>query len=687
MRGAVNSRSAWRWVVFCSATICGHGSILAQSTDGDRPSGGGRNYFRLDELSAYLELESDYDHSRVRGDRRDPFRRGFTQENRDLRVEEKFGLRIDGSLLDPGLISFSGDFSFGLVQQRFHESTRLGSDSDKDNGTLLEYDLRANLFQGKAISGSVYGLRRDDRIARRFQPTLNEERTGFGTSWFFAHDRFPMELTYDYLETDRDGNRDSRDDEHYTESTLHYGAEWIISETHRAKLSYEHAETKQEFQGIALPFETTRDLFTIEHDLTFGGRRQHSLRTLIHWQEESGDFARDFFEVGPQLTLQHTDNLQTLYKYQFNRERFEGLDIETHRSDFQLVHQLYSNLTTTVDFFGLHEDVEDDVKTTQYGASVDWQYNRRNPYGHLYANLALAYDSERARGDDGTRVVLDEAATFRDPVSILLRNRNVIPGSIVVTDSSGRRRLIAGLDFVVTRTGNATRLVRILTGRIADGDTVLIDYRYRTPTTGEIDTVRVDFSVEQQFKSGVTPYYRFSHRNQEDEFSTGFARFADRTNHHRLGVKYEANRYTLGTEYEVFDDSIEPYDAFHGDGLWHIVRASEHTVDASARFSRFFFEGGFDRRNVNMLDVELDHRWRLGDRLATFERLTFRWEDDSVDGMTKAWDATAGVDYTIGAFTAEVSVEYDRLDLPDSIEDDVGIYVRVRRDIPNVLAK
>jgi hypothetical protein len=624
-------------------------------------------------------------------------RRDDRQVNEDWGFEERVGLSLDGSVVDPGIMSYTGEVSFALTQDRFKERSRFLNVTDRDHGTLLEYDLRANLLTGRIISGSVYGLRREDRINRRFQPTLDEDRTGFGTSWYFAHDRLPMELTYDYLETDRTGNRDAFDNEHFTESTLHYGVEWLITDRHQLRLDFEHAETKQEYQGLDVPFDTTRDLFTIEDEITFGSSGQHALRTLVHWQEESGDFARDFFEIGPQLTLQHTKDLQTLYKYQFNQERYEGLDIETHRADWQLVHQLYRNLTTTVDVFGLYEDVNEDVDTTQYGASVDWQYNRKNPLGRLYTNLALAYDTEHLKGNDGPRLVLDESAQFRDPLPVLLRNRNVILSSIVVTDATNRRIFLPGVDYWVVQTRDVTRLTRVWTGRIANGATVLIDYRYEVPGRGQLDTMRVDFGVEQRFMgleggwkclNGLTPYYRFAQRHQEDDYSSRFVSFtADRTDHHRFGARYEQSKYTLGAEFEVFDDTIEPYDAFHLDGLWHIVTTPEHSVDASSRLSRFFFEGGFDDRNVNMLDVELDHRWRLDETVSTFERLTYRWEDDSVDGITQGWDATAGVEYTVGDLTAQVSVEYDRLDLPDSTEDDVGVWLRIRRDIPNLLGR
>ncbi len=643
--------------------------------------------FTLHQLDAYLEIKGDYRYDRVDTEGRRGGERDRSQTNREWGFEERLGLTLGGTIIDPSFITFSGDLSFALTQDHFVEfGDAFETRRDTDNGVLTQYDLRMNFLTGKKVSGSVYGVRRDDRISRRFQPTLDERRTGFGTSWTLADDTFPMELSYDFLRTDRTGNRDQRDDEEFTESTLHYGLSWLISDRHRVKFSFEHSETEQEFQGLADRFETTRDLFIIEHELEFGDEGQHNLRTLLHWQEESGDFARDHFEIGPQLTLKHSDSLQTMYKYQFNRERYAGLDIETQRADFQLIHQVYSNLTTTLDLFGLYEDIEDDINTTQWGASVDWQYNRKNRLGHLYANLALAYDTERVSGDNGLRLGLDEAHTFRDPVVVTLRNRNVVLFSVVVTDASNRRVYQPGVDYIASRRGSTMTIRRFRGGRIADGDTILVDYEYETPTDGQLDTIRVDFSLEQRFSNGLTPYYRLSYRNQDDEESVGFARRADRTDHHRVGLSYETERFTLGAEYEVFDDFVDPYDAFHFSGLVHLIQGSDHTLDASARLSRLYFEGGVDDRNVTLLDVELDHRLRLSESLSTTERLAYRIEEDSIDGATQGWDVVVGLEYAVGDLFGELTMEYDRLDLPHSNDEDFGVYFRLRREFGNVLA-
>ncbi|MCH7883718.1 MAG: hypothetical protein IIC01_00585 [Planctomycetes bacterium] len=689
MRGAVLPPILNAWVflrsMMCVVAFATSHAAAADDRKDQQPQPG---FLSLHQLDPYLEIKADYRYNRVESDARRRFERGRSQTNREWSFEERVGLTLGGTVFDPGFLTFGGDLSFAPTQTRFDEFGGLfATRRDTDHGYLLRYDLRANFLTGKKLSGSVYGLRQDDRINRRFQPTLDERRTGFGTSWTLADPEFPMELSYDQLETDRTGNRDKRDDERFTESTLHYGVRWLIDDHERLKVSLDHSDIEQEFQGRRRRFETIRDLLILEHELEFGEEYQHSFRTLVHWQEESGDFARDLFQIGPQLTLKHSDSLQTLYKVQFNRERYAGLDIETHRADFQLIHQVYSNLTTTLDLFGLFEDIEDDINTTQWGASVDWQYNRKNRFGHLYANLALAYDTEEISGDNGRRLALDEAHTFRDPVAVTLRHRNVVAIGIVVTDASNRRIFQAGIDYLVFRQRNVTRIKRIRNGRIADGDTILVDYQYKTPADGKLDTIRTDFSLEQRFSNGLTPYYRLAYRNQEDEVSSGFARRADRTDHHRVGVTYERKRYSINTEFEIFDDRVEPYDAFHVKGRVHWLQTSDHTLDTSVGFSRFLFEGRLDDRNVTMIDVAVDHRWRLSESLSTVERLGYRHEEDSIDGATQGWDVTVGFQYAVGDLWGELTLEYDRLDLPRSDDENFGVYFRLRRDINHVLAR
>ena len=89
--------------------------------------------------------------------------------------------------------------------------------------------------------------------------------------------------------------------------------------------------------------------------------------------------------------------------------------------------------------------------------------------------------------------------------------------------------------------------------------------------------------------------------------------------------------------------------------------------------------------------VELDHPALLKE-LADHTGVTVKgnrvcYDPALVEAAAEAVrEAVAGVDYVIGDLSAQLTFEYDRLNLPQSEEDDFGVYLRIRRDIPNVLA-
>ena len=65
----------------------------------------------------------------------------------------------------------------------------------------------------------------------------------------------------------------------------------------------------------------------------------------------------------------------------------------------------------------------------------------------------------------------------------------------------------------------------------------------------------------------------------------------------------------------------------------------------------------------------------------------YRLEEDSADGSTQGWDVSIGMRYAVGDLTGEFTLEYDRLDLPGSDDEDFGAFFRLRREFSNVLAR
>jgi hypothetical protein len=430
-----------------------------------------------------------------------------------------------------------------------------------------------------------------------------------------------------------------------------------------------------------------RDEFRLDHDLRFGDDEQHSLSSFLRYNQESGTLARDEFVANTRLAFKLDDAWRTAFRYGFYRFDQQAIRVDSHQFDWQLFYNPNERWRFTFDGFYINEAVDQDVDTDQYGAQVDVGFNQPNDWGSLNVNLALAWDTQDISGDVGRRVIRDEAHVLEDARPVFLRERNVVAASILAHNATRTRIYVVGVDYRVVALADRVYVQRLPGGRIRFGETVYFDYRFEVPTQGEIDTYRLDLLVEHPFDCGLTPYYYFEGRRQTVDSQRGVVLRRDNQNRHRLGVRYRRPRWSVSGEFEIFDDSIEPYDAFHLLGNVSLLRDLDHTLDVRGELSHYRFEGGFDAREVWWLDLGLQDRWQIDPHLSLDSRLAYRREDDSADGITDAVDAEVAVAYRRNYLSFEFAVEYDLLSIARNRDETYGMFFRVRRDLSHLLAR
>ncbi|MBN2563195.1 MAG: hypothetical protein JXQ75_19910 [Phycisphaerae bacterium] len=642
----------------------------------------------LDYAAAYLEFESGYQDRRVKySSKPRTGKRSLLQKNHELEFREKLGLNLAGDVFDPNLIDWRADLALGLTQTDYRESVFGRKHGDYDNGFLGDYDVSLDILKAKPLSMNVYARRTDDRISRQFLPALDEETTETGFTALALTGPVTTEFGFSFRDVDRTGNRLDEDDEQLRQVKFWLDSRWEISDHHRLRFSYDHTHDEYTYQGSTYDFDTQRDDFRLEHELDFGESKQHRLDTFFHFSTEKGDLARDELQLVPRLTVKHSDKLKTIYRYGFYRFDQDDIRVNQHKFDAQALYQPDKHWRISLDGFGLCERADDDVETCELGGGLDVGYTRPTSLGEFNANVAFAYDRSRTSGDAGMRVVRGETHVLGGVSPVFLTNRHPVAGSIVVHNGTRTRIYVPGIDYYIVPLGHRIQLGRIPTGRIANGDVVYVDYRYEVPVGSTVDTYRSDLLVEHRFDMGLTPYYSLESRCQHVDAAQDMFLARDNTNRHRLGLKYDRERWSVGTEYEVFDDTVEPYDAYHLTGRVSLIRTVPHNLDATMELSRYYFEGGecgLPGKNVWWLDVDVTDRMQLNRYLSATAGTAYRWEDDSVDGTTHGVDARVGLEYRRGELTVELTAEYDLLSLADSREDGLGVWLRIRRDLSNL---
>lgn len=664
----------------------------------------------LNVAEAYLGFETDYNYERVSY----LTRPRSEYKNRSLELAETLGVTLAGDVIDPNLIDWRASVEGGPLQSNYGEVLNRFDHEDRETGFLLRYDVAVDALKNKPVSLHAYARQFDGRLPRQFLPSLHEYVTEAGASVLVQTGILTSEAGFAYRDTRQHGNREQDDDETLTTHRYYLTNELRFSDTHEFRLAFEHERETNEYQGGTYAYDTDRNEVRAEHELAFGPASKHRLDTVLRWDADRGDLARNEVNITPRLTLQHSDKLQTIYRYSFYRFEQDALEVEQHNVDAQAVYRPTDRLRFTLDGFALYEKADDGIRTHDYGGELDAAYNRPTPWGKLFANLAFAYDAAQTSGEAGRRLVRAEAHALSTLKPAILRERGVIRQSILAFNAERTRLYVAGVDYTVTMVGRRAVIHRLPFGRIGENDVVYFDYQYDVPLHAEIDTYRTDFLLEHEFPFGLTPYYSLESRCQDVSGSIGYPVERANQNRHRLGARYVRERWSVTNELEVFDDFVEPYRAWHLTGQAQVLRGAAHSLDGHFELSRYCFWGareadrttnaGFwgdpatwlaargngwresSARQVWWFDIGVKDTIQINRFLSVNGGITYHFDNDPIPGKTNGVDAECGLKYIRGLLTVELTVEYDLLNIGPTREEGVGVWLNIRRDLGDLLA-
>lgn len=643
--------------------------------------------FRLDELNFQLGFESNWQQRQVIQNRPGPGPRRYHQTDKYREFIEYAGADGRGAIGGDRFLQYQFDVEWGLTQEAYDEVVPGRDQHERPDGHLLRYDVRAQFLPAGKLSGNLLASQLDDRVPRPFLPSMDRHRERYGVELNFNDAVLPMRLTYydEYEELLADAGS-PLDNERISNNTFEYEATWQPSEQHQLRLNYSYSDEKDQYSGTAGQVVTQRNYLTLDHTLQFGKENRNRLETLLRLQDEDGDLAQDQYEASPQLRLQHTDKLSTTYKFQFLRQSYAGDSYDLYRGDTGLNYQINDDWAAALGVYGLTQDFDRTGDLNEWGGNGNLSFSRENSLGRLSSYLNYTHTHQRVNYNTADGVVLSEAVTFRDPLPAYLQQQYVRPFNIVVTDAARTRTYLAGRDYLIQQYGPYTALVRVQTGQIVNGQTVLVTYTYQAATGRELGSDRIDFRIQQDFKNGWTPYYATSLQHQSID-RTRFVTYEPRDiNRQRVGLRYRQKKWSAGGEYEYNDDSIDPYQAVRGDVDVTLLDRAPHTLTANASpgFYHFFGENEDDlpARQTLLLDMGVTYRCLLSADLDAAATALYRFENDSIEGETNGVDLTAGVNWKIGEFSAAFEIEYDLLDLPGSSDGSFGAWIRVRRNFP-----
>lgn len=592
--------------------------------------------------------------------------------HRKVRFEEKVGLRNRSFILDPRFVTLDSGFTVGFFQDRLSVD---GEESPTD-GRLLGYDLTATVLPEKPYTLTLFANRGESSISREFAGISDILTENWGGALALKRIFLPSTLGYrrERLEEEsRFGGFVGRREEVRNVFTYDGRRTW---ETNDLSLRYEFTDV----DDLVLPeFSYQTHTAGLHHRLDFGEAVPKTFASSLRYFTRTGRFDFSSLGIDEDLRIRHSENLSTGYHYSFSHFTTEDGETTTHTGILSLGHQLYESLTTDLSVTGAFSTFPTGQEWI-YGGRADLAYRKRILWGgRLLAGLGGSYEVQDDRFEEREAFISRERHVARIGAPFRLDRSRVIAGSIVVTDEAGTTLFQEEPDYVVRFIGDFAEIDIVPGGRIADGQTLSVDYRVVVSPSIKFSTRATRFHVGFDY-GWIFPFYSYE-RVVQDLLSGTDETFLEDMTDHTAGVEFRWDgrkfRGSLRNEYRTHDSRSLSFDALE---FRQVLSYFPHpTVSLSLSLSESLSEFRDPKRERTSAVGRFSLGWRPRPTLSLEGFASARLWSDTISPDETGYRVGARGLWSIGKFQIIPSVEYHVRDRDGSDFEEVRVMIRLIR--------
>jgi hypothetical protein len=652
---------------------------VPSAANGQRPTSADREVrpFQLTSTSGYLEFQSRFRDD----DQKSKVGAGNTSSTESILQE---GLRLDlgGYVYHPNFLEFMVGGLFGLRQADYQQVFGDREQSSGDQGPVVEFDLHGDFFKKKPYPGTVFARRYQAIEPRPFIPSLLTTTTTYGVTWQYVSEKMPTNFRFSDTKVELDPVSSSTGEKPGFQHNSDLRFETGYKFTDQNALSFVYERQTVEEKPFDLSYDS--DELTLGHRLDFGEQHQHRLESELNYFNQVGTFDVERARWRETLRLQHTDALRSWYRMEALDQK-QGVFIGVppiHEQSFLLSgsveHQLYESLISQLTGYGQTQHYQQGLDITRMGAIGSLDYRKTNPWGVLQANYRPRVATEDHRGGAVGFEVFREEHTFHDPEPITLVNPNIEVGSIRITAQDRITVYQQGRDYSVRSFPDRVEIRRVPTGRIADGETVLIDYVFSSGGNFKLDTLGQDAGVRQNFTFGLSPYYRLRWQDQTISPATSTGAVPENIRSNLVGVEFERWSLRLGAEYEDYGSNVNPFEAVRLEGGYIRYFEQGATATVKARWTDVQYSIPEDRE-TKFFTLEGRYRHLLTAHLTVEGAARYRRTEDTLNGPDRGIDLDLSLLWRIRETELRVIYEFGKFEDNFASNDHSRLYIQVRR--------
>ena len=648
-------------IMVCSSLFAGAGSIAnaqqAQPDDGEPIIVGEKEAwdpFELHSIKAAIDTEGRWRSFR-RSTRGQP-----DQTDTEQYLQGRFELSGQAFVGHKNLLDINGRVGFG-VEERDINSNIVGA-SQYDTDLLLLYDVSGLILAEGPTPLTLYSRRDQLRLEREFSGTIDSLNTEYGAMLRIKSASFPTFIQIFRREIDQNDQL-GLVDYRVKQDSISVRTTPVLGENQELSIEY-ILDLVDERQSRYYENSYTRHDAQVIHTINFGKEKEHNLQSIGRFYDESGASALRRYRLDEILRLQHSERFDTRYDFTIE-DAVRGDQWQRYlRGAGQARYTLFDSLIVIGSLGADRLDISGDFSSSQYYGDLDLQYVKRVPLGRLDAVLGGGFNRQE-NSEQGQPVNFnDQRITLNDSTPTIISRRNVVAGSVVVTDAAGMRVYIEGIDYTIIVFPSHIEVQRIVGGAIAEDEVLLVDYTVGPEPASTIDSVNARFAVrytiEEGVFSGLSAYLNYIWLDQTVDTIDPTRFILEQVKDLRYGLDYRIGQINLQAERQNHDSTIFPYDRTRLEGRYDIRLGPRGLLAASVSHEITDYPTNDDQRALTR--GTLRARGRLGNDLDIIVRLIYRDETSRLSNDLTGFEQSLEATWRKGRTTINASVYNATLD-------------------------
>jgi hypothetical protein len=659
-----------------AAATAGGGAAVAQTLEppegpvivGERKAGWkGIELLRLD---AFLDFFGEYTSDELR-------QTGLpTLKDRETQLRETLDLSGEMFVGHPNLLTITGTAQLG-IEDRFIDSDSQGGEGH-DTDLVNLFDVRGLLLGEGPLPVTLYARRDELNLNRDFGTSIDDTTLELGAVAQIVSTWAPTTLRYFHLDNQQDDPFGPQDSSR-VQDTFSGQSNMDLAPGQRLELNYTFDHIDETRSGGFANLYDRHDA-SATHNFNFGDQDRHNLRSYLRYYEETGEFPLRSILLDEQLTLRHTERLETRYFGSFENREVRGDDQRIGRLSAQIRYRLFESLVMTGTGGWRRLEVPDVFTTDDLFTTGTLEYTKLVPMGRVDGSAGLGFNHQD-NSERGTTVsIANESYILGGVFPATINRRNVVESSVVVRRANGQI-LVEGIDYTLEVFPDRTEIRRVVGGGISEGETVLVDYDVGPEPASQIDTVTtalsLRYTVVDGWMTGAAVYgaYRTTNFSLDTVDPSRFV--LDDASTLLYGVEYNRGGLNLKAERENRDSNVNPYDTTRLEARYNLVTGIASSVGASVTHE--IVDYSMPDNHVVLTRVEGNWTQRFGTSLHGKIRVLYRDEQDDLSGDTRGFEQYLETVWRKGQTTVYVNVRNSFLDGPGSETLSQGVQFGLRR--------